>query len=127
MRYAKDETVTIQGEPGDKCGIIATHTGTITSKGLEYECKGHTESTSNALTGNQAMITVKGGGLMIMPPLLAAQREYMKKNEVEQLELQLRDAKQTIEKQLIKQCFFANDSKDDFVPEKISTLIASLI
>ncbi len=93
LRHALDETVTVLGEPGDKCGVIATHTGTFRSKGLVWDGHNHSESICNVFKGTTATITVTGSALLIMPPLLPEQREFMKKTEVERLELLLRDAK----------------------------------
>ena len=103
LRYAKDETVVLTGKPGDKCGFIATYTGTISSKGLEYECKAHSESVCNALVASSAEIEIKGGALVIAPPQLAAQRSFMKKTEEERLELLLRDLKKKASKAELKQ------------------------
>lgn len=91
--YAKDETLILRGEAGDKCGIIATHTGKVSSKGLAYECKDHSESVCNALVSSSAELEIKGEALVIAPPHLAAQRNFMKNSEQERLELLLRDVK----------------------------------
>jgi thiamine pyrophosphokinase len=92
--YAKDETLVLKGEKGDKCGFIAR--GKLHSQGLEYECQGHSESFCNTLQGSSAEIRVEGSALIIGPPLLKAQRNFMNKNEVERLELLLRDAKKKV-------------------------------
>ncbi len=98
-RFAKDETITIHGEIGDKCGVIAFPSGAFSSTGLEYDVDnfslvfGFSENTCNALAMPTAAIKIQGEALVIMPPLLNAQRALMQKNDVERLELQLRDAK----------------------------------
>lgn len=98
--FAKDEQVIIHGEIGDKCGVVAFPKGTVTSQGLEYEADhfelefGFAETTCNSLMQTSATITIEGEALIIMPPQLAAQREFMNKSEIEQLETLLRDAKQ---------------------------------
>lgn len=99
LRFAKDETLIMQGEIGDKCGIVAYPHGWVTSQGLEYEANnfelqlGFSENTCNALLATQASITIAGEALVIMPPQLSTQREFMGKNEAERLALLLRDAK----------------------------------
>jgi thiamine pyrophosphokinase len=94
LRYAKDESLILTGKAGDKCGVIASHTGKVSSRGLEYECKGHSESICNALLGSSAELHIQGEALVIAPPQLAAQRQFMQKTEEERLLLLLRDAKQ---------------------------------
>lgn len=97
VRFAKNETVVILGEVGDKCGILAFPSGSFTSTGLKYEVKnyplefGQSESICNSLTASSASIVVKGEALLIMPPRLSSQRNFMQKSEVERLELLLRD------------------------------------
>jgi thiamine pyrophosphokinase len=99
LRFAKDETIRLKGEIGDKCGIVAYPHGWMTSKGLEYEANnfelqlGFSENTCNALLTTQATTTITGEALVIMPPQLFTQREFMRKNEAERLTLLLRDAK----------------------------------
>lgn len=93
LRYAKDETIVINGKRGDYCGVIATNTGTCSSVGLEYECSAHAESICNRLKRSSATLVIKGSALLIMPPQLTSQRVFMQKNEEERLELQLRDAR----------------------------------
>jgi len=98
LRFAKDETAYLHGEIGDKCGIVALPAGSFSSQGLEYDVNnfvlefGFAESTCNALRTQQAVVQVQGEALLIMPPMLRAQRYYMQKTEVERLQLQLRDA-----------------------------------
>lgn len=92
LRGAQDETITIDGQIGDHCGFIATHTGTGSSTGLQYECLCHKESICNRLKTPSALLSIKGYALIIMPPQLSSQRAFMQKNDVARLTLQLRDA-----------------------------------
>ncbi len=92
LQVAQNETVDIIGNAGDYCGFIATHTGLCSSQGLEYECNQLESSICNRLTSSSATLHIDGLALIILPPQLASQREYMKQSEVMQLELQLRDA-----------------------------------
>lgn len=97
IRFAKDQEIQLTGVPGDKCGILAYPEGKITTKGLEFDVEnyplvfGYNESIANSLTANTATISVTGEALLIMPPQLQSQREFMQKSEVEQLKMQLRD------------------------------------
>lgn len=97
LRFAKNETVFLQGRVGDKCGIVAFPAGSFSSQGLEYDVDhfalnfGFTESTCNALREPKASVQIQGEALLIMPPLLKAQRAFMQNTEVERLQLQLRD------------------------------------
>lgn len=75
LRYARDEVIIITGNPGDKCGFTAKHTGKVTSKGLVYECVDVETSFANILVGFSAILDIKGGALLFMPPLLASQRK----------------------------------------------------
>lgn len=99
LRFAKNEALILRGEIGDKCGIVAYPHGWVTSQGLEYEANhfelqlGFSENTCNALLATEATITITGEALIIMPPQLSTQREFMSKNEAERLALLLRDAK----------------------------------
>lgn len=98
IRFAKDETIELNGKPGDKCGLLAYPEGRITSKGLEYEANdfklqfGFSENTCNALVTNKAKVTVQGEALVIMPAQLSNQRLFMQLTEVERLKRLLRDA-----------------------------------
>ena len=71
---------------------FATHTGTFFSSGLKYEADNHAESLCNTLTTTSVQLIIKGGALLMMPPQLSSQREYMRKSEAERLALLLRDA-----------------------------------
>jgi len=100
IRYVKDEHIILQGNTGDKCGILAYPKGWFSSEGLAYDAHdyaldfAYSESVANAMRLPQATVSVTGEALLIMPPQLQSQREYMKKSETEQLELLLRDARQ---------------------------------
>jgi thiamine pyrophosphokinase len=100
IRFATNEKMIMRGETGDKCGILAYPQGSFTSVGLEYEVSnyelkfGFADSTCNSLKQPEASINITGEALLIMPPMLISQRKYMKKSEVERLELQLRDARE---------------------------------
>jgi thiamine pyrophosphokinase len=97
LQFAKDETVLVSGEIGDKCGLLAYPKACVSSVGLAYEAKqlelrfGFSESTCNALSCEKASLTVTGEALLILPPQLQAQRDFMNKNEAERLTLLLRD------------------------------------
>ncbi len=101
LRFAKDEQVEMSGEVGDKCGILAFPAGSFSSHGLLFEVRdyelrfGFSESIANELKEKTALISVRGEALLMMPPQLVAQREYMKKTEIERLEMLLRDARST--------------------------------
>ena len=92
LRYAKNESVVIMGEPRDHCGVVATHIGCCTSEGLEYECNQHDASICNRLVSSSAILHINGMALLIMPPQLSSQREFMKKSATARLERLLRDA-----------------------------------
>jgi len=93
---AIDETITVRGEVGDKCGIMALPKGSFTAEGLVWNnCPlffATRESVSNELLQTTATITATGSLLIIMPPFLPSQRNFMNKSEVERLTLRLRDA-----------------------------------
>lgn len=97
IRFAKDESIVMTGEIGDKCGIFAYPKGRFSSRGLEYDVNdyelnfGFSESVANSMRQVQADISVTGEALLIMPPQLQAQREFRRKPEVERMELLLRD------------------------------------
>lgn len=80
LRCIKDETVAMKGETGDKCGIMAFPHGAVSSQGLVYDVRqrelafGFTDSIGNELRDKEAIISVDGEVLLIMPPMLAAQR-----------------------------------------------------
>lgn len=97
--FAKDEEVTIEGEIGESCGVIAYPQGIFSSSGLRYEVDqfqlhfGFSESICNSLAQKKAVIKVQGEALIIKPAQLISQRNYMKKSALERLELQLRDTR----------------------------------
>lgn len=99
IRFIKDETIVMTGVIGDKCAILAYPQATLTCSGLQYSvqnyelCLGKADSISNSLISETATVTVTGEALVIMPPQLKSQREYMKHNEVDRLKLRLRDLK----------------------------------
>jgi thiamine pyrophosphokinase len=98
IRFVKDETLTVLGLVGDKCGIISYPKARFSSHGLLYDVNnfelnfGFTESTANEMRLPQASISVQGEALIIMPPQLTSQREFTQMPEARQLELLLRDA-----------------------------------
>lgn len=100
IRFAKDETIVLQGDIGDKCGMLAFPHGTVSSQGLQYEAEqfelrfGLTENTCNSLSAQNATISVTGEALLVMPPQLTAQKDFMRNNEASRLEMLLRDARQ---------------------------------
>lgn len=71
--FAKDETLTLIGQPGDKCGIMAFPAGFFTSTGLAYEGQrfplvfGESESTCNSFKTANVVITIEGDALLIVP------------------------------------------------------------
>lgn len=91
LRYVKDNSLTMHGTPGDKCGIVGYPEGTLSSDGLEYDSTnmplqfGYSESTCNALRKSSASIHIEGEALVMMPPTLPSQREFMQKSEKERL------------------------------------------
>lgn len=99
VMYAKDEQAIFKGEVGDKCGVLAFPKGKMSSLGLEYDVDqfeldfGYSENTSNSLKQPSATVSIEGEALLVMPPQLASQRVFMRLNEIERLQRQLRDAK----------------------------------
>jgi len=92
--FARDEVCQLSGMPGDKCGFLATAGSKVSSTGLVYECQEHQQSFCNALAQSTAELHIQGEAWVFAPPRLASQRDYMKKTEIERLELLLRDRKQ---------------------------------
>lgn len=80
LRYAQNESIKLLGKAGDHCGIIATNTGRCTSEGLQYECNQHEFSICNQLKSSSATLHIDGHALIIMPPQLMSQREFIKNN-----------------------------------------------
>lgn len=97
IRFVKNEQVLITGEAGDKCGVFAFPEGSFSSQGLLYDVQdyklhfGFSESIGNSLQTTRAMVTITGEALLIMPPQLIAQRQFMQKSEKERLQMLLRD------------------------------------
>jgi thiamine pyrophosphokinase len=98
VRFVKNETMTLQGEIGDPCGILAFPKGQFSSLGLEYDGNNHpldfafSESVCNRLKKQEVIIHIHGEALLIMPPQLSSQRAFIQKNTIQRLEMQLRDA-----------------------------------
>ncbi len=81
LRWAENETVTLQGEEGDHCGFVAHGAGHGHSIGLLYPCHHIPVSLCNRLSQCDAQITIKGGALLMMPPQLRSQRKHMRVTE----------------------------------------------
>lgn len=102
VTFAKDETLSMMGVPDDKCGIFAFPSGKFSSQGLTYDVTdyalnfGFSESIANSMRLPRATLIITGEALIIMPPQLPSQREFMKKTEVERLEMLLRDARMSV-------------------------------
>ncbi|VVC76450.1 hypothetical protein AQUSIP_17630 [Aquicella siphonis] len=96
--YAKNDTCVIPGVSGDKCAILAFPQGMFTSEGLVYDVTdyklefGYSESYANALKNSRAIVTITGEALLMLPPQLQAQRNFMQMSEIEQIKMLLRDA-----------------------------------
>jgi thiamine pyrophosphokinase len=81
LEFVRDKTITIQGQIGDYCGVLAFPAASFTSHGLMYEGEnyelifGIQESTSNQLKQTTASIQVKGEALVVHPGNLVAQRD----------------------------------------------------
>lgn len=129
IRYAMNEDVEFIGEPGDKCGIMAYPAGAFTSSGLEYDVTeyelkfGFSESSSNALKQPRATLSIKGEALLIMPPLLKSQREFMAKSETEQLMMRLRDSTKSIPQRF---AFFKSESVEKVGEERGINLLSEI-
>ena len=80
LRFAKNETVTFEGQIGDKCGVLAYPQGMFSSQGLEYDVEnfvldfGFSESTCNSMRKPKATVSVTGEALLVMPGQLKGQR-----------------------------------------------------
>jgi thiamine pyrophosphokinase len=98
LRFAKNETISMSGEKGDKCGILAFPQGAFSSTGLEYDVVHYplnfafSESIANSLKMSTATLIISGEALLIMPPQLTSQRLFMQKTRRERLELLLRES-----------------------------------
>jgi thiamine pyrophosphokinase len=100
IRFAKDETLELTGEVGDKCGIFPFPQAVIAMQGLEYSAQrlplffADNASTANSLITNSATITVRGEALLIMPPGLMSQQQFAKLSPLAQMQRRLRDLTQ---------------------------------
>jgi thiamine pyrophosphokinase len=92
VRYARDEVVHFNGQINDHCGFKAMPSGHALSEGLLYPCDGHAESYCNQLTAETATLSVTGEALLFLPPELPSQRAFMLKNDLERLQLLVKDA-----------------------------------
>lgn len=77
LRWAQNETVTIQGQIGDHCGFIAQEPGYGDSIGLTYPCNHIAVSLCNQLSSPMATLSMTGSALIIMPPQLRTHRELI--------------------------------------------------
>jgi thiamine pyrophosphokinase len=100
LTFAKHTQVTLQGDIGDYCGLIAFPNATFTSHGLEYNGVnfplnfGFSESSCNRLKTPIAEIEVKGEALVIHPGQLKSQKIYSKKSYLEKFEIILENSKE---------------------------------
>lgn len=73
IRFIKNDTCTIEGKAGDKCGIMAFPEAHFTSSGLRWNGNHHflefaySDSTCNELVADRAIIDVQGEALIIGP------------------------------------------------------------
>lgn len=73
IRYLKNESCKIHGNPGDKCGILAFPAGSFCSTGLKWNGDNYqlqfaySEGTCNEFIAPTAEITVKGEALITSP------------------------------------------------------------
>lgn len=80
LRFVRNEHLLIQGEVGDKCGILAYPQGRFTSQGLMYEGQdfplefAESESMCNVLREKEARLEIKGDALVVMPGMFRHQR-----------------------------------------------------
>lgn len=92
LEYVKDDVVLIRGEVGDQCAVCAAPYATVTSSGLVFDMEnlpleyGVQESTCNQLATPLARIEVKGEALIMHPPRLSAQRDFLRLSRTEQLQ-----------------------------------------
>lgn len=98
-RFIRDESIDIHGVSGDQCGVLAFPEATLNTSGLTYDAHDHqlifgiAESTCNTMRETTATITVVGDALIVMPPMLKAQRMYLQHERSQQMfaDLQLAD------------------------------------
>lgn len=74
LRWAENETVILQGEPGDHCGFVIKSPGYCHTQGLTYDGRSLQRSFCNTLQKSTATLEVYGSALVIMPPQLQSQR-----------------------------------------------------
>lgn len=97
LRLLRNEAFSFNGNIGDKFGVVAFPEATISSQGLKYELNqfplkfGLSESICNELREEVVHLSVSGNALIMMPPQLSSQREFIEKSETERLLLLLRD------------------------------------
>ena len=80
IQFIKDDEITLQGNVGDYCGVMAFPMGSFSSEGLKYNGKdsplnfAYQESACNQLISPTAHIRVKGEALIIGPGQLKSQQ-----------------------------------------------------
>ncbi len=89
IRFAKNESLVIEGEIGDKCALFAFPQAEFSSEGLVYEGRHYplnfafSESVGNVLKVARAKVEIHGEALVMLPPQLASQRAFMRKSRRE--------------------------------------------
>lgn len=100
-RFISNESIELQGMIGDHCGVLAFPEATLNTSGLTYDAQnyplifGMTENTCNTMRKATATITVAGDALVVMPPMLKAQRIYLQQTTCERLQHLLADLQST--------------------------------
>jgi thiamine pyrophosphokinase len=95
--FIRDESMQVHGVVGDQCGVLAFPEATISTNGLTYDAQdyqltfGISESTCNTMRKPIATITVTGEALVVLPPMLKAQRMYLQQTPCERLQHLLAD------------------------------------
>jgi thiamine pyrophosphokinase len=85
--FCKNEKLTITGVVGEHCSILAFPDAIVNTTGLKYDLlhydlkKGKADSICNTLAQTEAEIAVSGEALVILPPVLNAQRDFMQKSK----------------------------------------------
>ena len=83
MCFVRDSTISLSGEVGDPCAVMAFPEGQFSSTGLVWNGVANapfplhfadSESVCNQMAGKQAEICVTGDALVIQPPHFSAQR-----------------------------------------------------
>lgn len=68
MRYLRDESITVHGNPGSYCSIFPSHQARFTTTGLLFDVIDFMhDSVSNVLRTDTAAISVSGGAWVVMP------------------------------------------------------------